>query len=261
MFGNKKDGFKYENEVKALIQEATIGLNQRIIALESQNHQLIQELSQLKNGLYHDFQKLERRITDFTDIWNPFMQQNMNRIKEDLEKTIINTQREDIGKVHTELESKMIKIIEDNRTNLAKNSILSLSNYTNCTIKLSEIKRHFDSKLNDFEIENNTKFNPKIHGVGKFSFDIGLVYHHGINIIDDNNSIIVNGSNKKIINPNDMLDEIGWKMFLSAMPFVWLIINGMNRFNKNYTKYATDGSVCSMNFNEYVLSPLPLIIN
>jgi hypothetical protein len=261
MFGNKKDGFKYENEVKALIQEATFGLNQRIIALESQNQQLIQQLSELKSGLYHDFQKLERRITDFTDIWNPFMQQNMNRIKEDLEKTIIDTQREDIGKVHTDLECKMIKMIEDNRTVLAKNTILSLSSYTNCTIKLSDIKRHFDSKLNDFEIENNTKFNPKIHGVGKFSFNFAAVYHHGVNIIDDSNSIIINGSNKKIINPNDMLDEIGWKMFLSAMPFVQLYNNGMSYFNPNRTKYATDGAVCSMNFKEYILSPSPLIYN
>lgn len=124
MFGNKKDGFKYENEVKVLIQEATFGLNQRIIALESQNQQLIQQLSELKSGLYHDFQKLERRITDFTDIWNPFMQQNMNRIKEDLEKTIINTQSENIGKVHTELERKIEKIIEESNIGLMDNILV-----------------------------------------------------------------------------------------------------------------------------------------
>ena len=127
MFGNKKDNFKYENEVKALIQEATFGLTQRVIALETQNQQLIQELSQLKSGLYHDFQKLERRITDFTDLWNPFMQQTMNRIKEDLEKTVIDSQREDIEKVHIDLESKMQQninklktIMEDDRENIKK---------------------------------------------------------------------------------------------------------------------------------------------
>jgi hypothetical protein len=109
MFGNKKDNFKYENEVKALIQEATFGLTQRVIALETQNQQLIQELSHLKNGLCHDFQRLEKRITDFTDLWNPFMQQTMNRIKEDLEKTIIDSQREDIKKIQNDLESKMEK--------------------------------------------------------------------------------------------------------------------------------------------------------
>jgi hypothetical protein len=124
MFGKKEDRFKYENEVKALIQEATFGLNQRIIALESHNQKLIQELSELKSGLYHDFQKLERRITDFTDIWNPFMQQNMNRIKEDLEKTIINTQREDIGKIHNELESKIDKIIEERNIALMDNILV-----------------------------------------------------------------------------------------------------------------------------------------
>jgi hypothetical protein len=124
MFGNKKDGFKYENEVKALIQEATFGLNQRIIALESHNQMLIQELIQLKSGLYHDFQKLERRITDFTDIWNPFMQQNMNRIKEDLEKTIIDSQREDIKKVQADLECKIEKIIEESNIGLMDNILV-----------------------------------------------------------------------------------------------------------------------------------------
>lgn len=109
MFGNKKDNFKYENEVKALIQEATFGLTQRVIALETQNQQLIQELNHLKNGLCHDFQRLEKRITDFTDLWNPFMQQTMNRIKEDLEKTVIDSQREDIEKIQNEMDSKMEK--------------------------------------------------------------------------------------------------------------------------------------------------------
>ena len=114
MFGNKKDNFKYENEVKALIQETTFGLTQRVIALETQNQQLIQELNHLKNGLCYDFQRLEKRITDFTDLWNPFMQQTMNRIKEDLEKTVIDSQREDIEKVHVDLEKKMAKMIHHN---------------------------------------------------------------------------------------------------------------------------------------------------
>ena len=120
MFG-KKDEFKYEVEVKALIREATEGLNQRIFALEMQNNQLIQrsqalegEIYQLKNGLCNDFARLEKRITDFTDVWHPMMMANINRIKADLEKTIMEAEREDIKKVQEDLESKMVKIAEEN---------------------------------------------------------------------------------------------------------------------------------------------------
>jgi hypothetical protein len=128
MFGNKKDGFKYENEVKALIQEATNGLNQRILTLETQNQQLIQELYQLKNGICQEFQRLERRITDFTDVWHPMMTQNINRIKEDLEKTIAETEREDIKKVQEDLEKKMAIIAEDSSAGLMDNILVGYQN-------------------------------------------------------------------------------------------------------------------------------------
>lgn len=118
MFGNKKDGFKYENEVKSLIQEATISLHQRILSLETQNQQLIQEMYHLKNGICQDFRRLEQRITDFTDVWHPIMIQNINRIKEDLEKTIVETEREDIKKIQKELEQKMATIAEDSSAGL-----------------------------------------------------------------------------------------------------------------------------------------------
>lgn len=124
MFGNKKDRFKYENEVKALIQEATIGLNQRILTLETQNQQLIQELYQLKNGICQEFHRLERRITDFTDHWHPMMTQNINRIKEDLEKTIVDTEREDIKKVQEDLEKKMAIIAKYSSAGLMDNVLV-----------------------------------------------------------------------------------------------------------------------------------------
>jgi DNA-binding cell septation regulator SpoVG len=118
---SKKEGFKYESEVSALIKVATDHLNQRIIALELQNNQLIinnqrleVELVQLKNGLYNDVYRLEKRITDFTDIWHPIMAENINRIKTDLEKTIIETERKDIKNIREELEIKLKKIVEDN---------------------------------------------------------------------------------------------------------------------------------------------------
>jgi hypothetical protein len=127
MFG-KKDGFKYEVEVKALIREATEGLNHRVSVLETQNQQLIQELNQLKNGLCNDFQRLEKRITDFTDVWHPFMIQNINRIKEDLEKTIIEAEREDIKKVHVDLESKLKQISEERSIGLMDNILVGYQN-------------------------------------------------------------------------------------------------------------------------------------
>ncbi len=128
MFGNKKDGFKYENEVKSLIQEATISLYQRILLLETQNQQLIQEMYQLKNGIYQEFRRLEQRITDFTDVWHPIMIQNINRIKEDLEKTIVETEREDIKKIQKELEQKMATIAEDSSAGLMDHVLVGYQN-------------------------------------------------------------------------------------------------------------------------------------
>ncbi len=118
---SKKEGFKYETEVSKLINEATNNLNQRIISLEIQNQQLLinnqrleGELVQLKNSIYNDVYILEKRITDFTDIWHPIMTENLNRIKLDLEKTIIETEKKDIKNIQEELENKLINIIEDN---------------------------------------------------------------------------------------------------------------------------------------------------
>ncbi len=117
---SKKEGFKYETEVSKLINEATNNLNQRIISLEIQNQQLLinnqrleGELVQLKNSIYNDVYILEKRITDFTDIWHPIMTENLNRIKTDLEKTIIETERKDILNIQEELENKLINIVED----------------------------------------------------------------------------------------------------------------------------------------------------
>lgn len=119
MFGSSKksETFKYEVEVNSLIREATAGLNQRVLALEITNQQLIQhnqklefELQTLKQTLYTDVQRLEKRITDFTDLWHPIMSENMNRIKAELEETIIKAEREDIQKVSFELENKLTNI-------------------------------------------------------------------------------------------------------------------------------------------------------
>lgn len=123
MFGSsKKDGFKYESEVKALIREAT---DQRFFALETHNQQLIQrsisletEIVQLKNFIVNDLQRLEKRITDFTDVWHPFMIQNINRIKDELVTTIVETERQNIQKIHADLETKLVKIADQSSVGL-----------------------------------------------------------------------------------------------------------------------------------------------
>jgi hypothetical protein len=114
MFGSsKKDGFKYESEVKALIREA---IDQRFFALETHNQQLLErsisletEIVQLKNFIVNDLQRLEKRITDFTDVWHPFMIQNINRIKDELVTSIVETERQNIQKFKADLEELIIK--------------------------------------------------------------------------------------------------------------------------------------------------------
>ena len=75
MFG-KKNEFKYEYEVRQLIKEAITPLNQRLLALEITNQQLIQnnqkleyELTSLRNTVHTDIQRIEKRIIDFADYY------------------------------------------------------------------------------------------------------------------------------------------------------------------------------------------------
>uniref|UniRef100_A0A6C0B891 Uncharacterized protein n=1 Tax=viral metagenome TaxID=1070528 RepID=A0A6C0B891_9ZZZZ len=112
MFSTKPEGFKYKNEVKALIREATMELNQRILDLETQNRQLTHELYQIKNGVVNDFQVVDRHMTELANMWHPMMMQNITRIQADLEKTI-HAEREGVKKVQEELEQKMAVIAEE----------------------------------------------------------------------------------------------------------------------------------------------------
>jgi BMFP domain-containing protein YqiC len=112
MFGTKPEGFKYKNEVKALIREATMELNQRILELETQNRQLTHELYQIKNGVVNDFQVVDRHMTELANMWHPMLMQNINRIQADLETTI-RAEREGVKKVQEELEQKMAIIAEE----------------------------------------------------------------------------------------------------------------------------------------------------
>jgi hypothetical protein len=209
---NKKEGFKYETEVNALIRIATENLNQRILALEIQNNQLIinnqrleGELVQLKNWVYNDFQRLEKRITDFTDVWHPFMMDNINRIKSDLEKTIIETERKDIKNIQEELESKLKKIVEDNNEHV----LIGYKNYQNIPIFMPKnFAKDYDGNiLYAISIYNRDLCDTKIiidnleklTSISIFDLKIGS----NTTFIDKYNNIIRERYPIDTINPND----------------------------------------------------------
>ena len=56
-------------------------LESRIAALEQQNATLIQEMRNMCAHYTNHIERLERRITDYTDVWHPMMTANMTRIK------------------------------------------------------------------------------------------------------------------------------------------------------------------------------------
>ncbi len=232
---SKKEGFKYESEVSALIKVLTDNLNQRIIALELQNNQLIinnqrleGELVQLKNGLYNDVYRLEKRITDFTDIWHPIMTENINRIKTDLEKTIIETERKDIKNIQEELESKLINIV-DTKINYKidennNNKFLqdNFNSYTNTySIKLSDLAKRLNDKCNYFKYYN-----------GELRFNLMDIYTKQINILDDDDNIIINCKNSdgKLITVDNLqhgsipLKETITKQTLNKQEYIFCIL-------------------------------------
>ena len=159
MFG-KKETFKYEVEVNALIREATNNINQRVLALELQNNQLIiqnqkleYDLNTLRHTIYTDVQRLEKRITDFTDLWHPIMTENMNRIKTELETTIKQAEREDIQKISFDLENKLTKIVEDN--GLMNNVLVGYYNqlpiFINKNCNVSDLIKCLKQDRNDYQ--------------------------------------------------------------------------------------------------------------
>lgn len=197
MFG-KKETFKYEVEVNALIREVTNNLNQRVLALELQNNQLIiqnqkleYELNTLRHTIYSDVQRLEKRITDFTDLWHPIMTENMNRIKAELETTIKQAEREDIQKISFDLENKLTKIVENYKAEKCVNNIAKIPEYYGLYIKLSDIANGIINSKQRFDIN--------------MYFNICDIYRDGLIIVDDNNKIIVSGIDKdgNKINCND----------------------------------------------------------
>ena len=132
----------------------------------------------MRHNIYTDIQRLEKRITDFTDVWHPIMTENMNRIKAELETTIKQTEREDINNIQSELEVRMKQIIEDNEANKLTRLLIGITQDKGLKLKLSKITNCYNNE-NSW---NNSK-----------TFNICDIYNRGITIIDDNNNVIVSG--------------------------------------------------------------------
>jgi len=59
-------------------------LEERVNALEQQNAAIMREMHNMTLHYFQQVERLERRITDFTDVWHPMMTSNIVRIKDEL---------------------------------------------------------------------------------------------------------------------------------------------------------------------------------
>ena len=59
-------------------------LEQRLFFIEQKNYILEQKINALQGENKALREHLEKRITDFTDVWHPMMMDNINRIKTEL---------------------------------------------------------------------------------------------------------------------------------------------------------------------------------
>jgi hypothetical protein len=59
-------------------------LEERVNALEQQNAAIMREMHNMTFHYFQHIERLERRITDFTDVWHPMMTSNIVRIKDEL---------------------------------------------------------------------------------------------------------------------------------------------------------------------------------
>ena len=97
MFSSKKDNSALESRITALeqqnvalqqqsiaLQQQSIALEQQSISLQQQNAALVQEMRNMCVNYNHHIERLERRITDYTDVWHPMMTANITRIKAEI---------------------------------------------------------------------------------------------------------------------------------------------------------------------------------
>jgi len=126
-------------DIQALINKSNSSILERINILEQQNHQLtlnnqffVQKINYLENALQDMHQKLERRITDFTDVWHPFMTSNINRIKDELIETVQNEIKSSnkLQEPNKEIEQKL-DILQNkfDNTNIEGNIVVGIKEY------------------------------------------------------------------------------------------------------------------------------------
>ena len=127
-------------DIQALINKSNSSILERINILEQQNHQLtlnnqffVQKINYLENTLQDMHQKLERRITDFTDVWHPFMTSNINRIKDELIEIVQNEIKAShkLQEPNKELEQKL-DILQNkfDNTNIEGNIVIGIQYVT-----------------------------------------------------------------------------------------------------------------------------------
>lgn len=76
--------FSFNKSSSETKDQTVIALEERVKTLEQQNASIIQEMRNMTFHYFQHIERLERRITDFTDVWHPMMTANIVRIKDEV---------------------------------------------------------------------------------------------------------------------------------------------------------------------------------
>ncbi len=139
MFFTNKTNTNNDSVTNSNTLERITLLENNMLQLIENNKFLMQRVNYLENALSDSHQRLERRITDFTDIWNPFMGSTMNRIKDELAETVETT-------IKSNVESCVKSTIDSEIKSSIKSEIQTV------TDKLHTLQTKFD----DTNIEGHT---------------------------------------------------------------------------------------------------------
>jgi hypothetical protein len=76
--------FNFNKSSPETKDQTVSALEERVKTLEQQNASIMQEMHNMCVHYNQHIERLERRITDFTDVWHPMMTSNIVRIKDEL---------------------------------------------------------------------------------------------------------------------------------------------------------------------------------
>ena len=138
MFSKTKSPSELTNS--NLLERITI-LENNMQQLIQNNQFLIQKVAYLENALNESHQKLERRITDYTDVWHPMMTANIVRVKEELVDTVNASVKSGLDNV---IESEVKSIIKS-ETQTIVDKLITLQNKFKSIVK-SEVKSIIQSE-------------------------------------------------------------------------------------------------------------------